>query len=126
MEFKYDTKPTYIVITPVTDCIDANMTEQLRLKISELSRDEGNNYIIDLQNCAMADTSAFDNWAALHEECYGNEQSLVFTKLTPDVEKVIRGTEVIHSINLAPSMQEAIDIVSMEILERDLLGEDDL
>lgn len=126
MEFKYDTKPTFIVITPDTEHIDANLTEQLSLKINELHREEGNNYIISLQNCATADVSAFSTWVALHNECYEKEQSLVFTDANPEVEKDLRGTDALQEINFAPSMQEAVDIISMEILERDLLGEDDL
>ena len=59
----------------------------------------------------------------MHERFYENGQSLVFTNLQADVKKTLQQVEDLHAINIAPTMIEAIDIVSMEKLERDFLND---
>jgi hypothetical protein len=60
----------------------------------------------------------------MHENSYSNSRSLVFTGLQSQVMQVIKDEELDESINIAPKMIEAVDIISMEILERDLFSEE--
>ena len=122
MQFKYDTKPTYTIITPLYDSVDANLTENLTKQIADLTGDGSNNFIIDLQNCDKADNTSLALILKLHEECYEEERSLVFTELNKDVAQAFKGVDKDRILNIAPTPIEAIDIVSMEILERDLLN----
>lgn len=124
MEFKIDTKNTYVVITPITNVLNVSLTEELRQKCNELTESGSTNYIIDLHNCLEADKESFDGLAALHEECYSNECSLVFTEVPEAIIRIMKQEEFDLTVNVAPTMIEAIDIVSMEILERDLFKED--
>lgn len=124
MEFKIDTKPTYLVITPVTNHLNANLADALRQKCRELTESGSHNFIIDLHNCLDADKESFAGIAALHEDCYNNAQSIVFTGLQDDVMSALKEEETNEVLNIAPKMAEAIDIISMEILERDLFNEE--
>ncbi len=123
MEFKIDTKPTYSIITPLDAHIDANMTAALSQKCDDLAKSGSTNYIIDLQHCIAGDNTAFDDLVQMHENCYNNSQSLVFTSVQESVLKQLQALELDTVLNIAPKMIEAIDIVSMEILERDLFDE---
>lgn len=125
MEFKIDTKPTYTVITPVDARIDANMTAALGQKCEELATSGTSNYIIDLQHCTTGDNTSFDDLVQMHENCYNNSQSLVFTGLQNGVMQQLQELELDNVLNIAPQMIEAIDIISMEILERDLFNEEE-
>ncbi len=125
MEFKIDTKSSYILITPVSNHLDANLTALLRQKCRELTETEKSNFIVDLHNCLDGDKSSFISLTELHEDCYSNEQSLVFTNIRPEVLQSLKAEELDTAINIAPTMIEAADIVSMEILERDLFGEEE-
>ncbi|MCB0698781.1 MAG: STAS domain-containing protein [Chitinophagales bacterium] len=124
MEFKYDTKPTYIVITPAGTHIDANMTASLRQNLQKTTGEGNDNYIIDLQNCSSADNSSLAQFVHMHNECYENGRSLVFTAVQDAVLQALKEGDIADEINIAPTMQEAVDIISMEILERDLLSEE--
>lgn len=124
MEFKIDTKDTFTIITPLNTRIDANLTGALEQKCAELAQTGVNNYIIDMQECAEPDNSAIDGLLNLHETCYANEQSLVFTGMGKQAVALLKENETDLIINLAPTMKEAIDIISMEILERDLFSEE--
>lgn len=124
MEFKIDTKSSYTTITPQTTRLSANLTAELRQKCLELTESGSENFIIDLQPCTDADNASLHNLTNMHEECYTNNQSLVFTGIQPAVLAIMKEQETDSIINIAPTMQEAIDIISMEILERDLFDEE--
>ncbi|RYE24264.1 MAG: STAS domain-containing protein [Sphingobacteriales bacterium] len=124
MEFKIDTNATFVQITPITNHADANLTDALSQKCKELTESGSDNFVIDLHNCLDADNKALEALANLHAQLYGNNQSLVFTSIQPEVLKALKNTEVDSVINIAPTQNEAVDIISMEILERDLFGEE--
>ncbi len=124
MEFKIDTKPSYTQITPVANHLDANLTAALRQKCEELTENGSSNIIIDIHNCLNADKAAFDGLIMLHQYFYENNRSLVFTNVQDEVMTLLKNNELDLTINIAPTMAEAVDIISMEILERDLFNEE--
>ena len=124
MEFKIGTKDTFATIMPLETEISANLTGALRLKVAEMRQSGSSNFIIDLEQCATLDESVIPDLLALHEDVYGQDQSLVFTNVQDKVMNVLKKDETDLMLNIARTMIEAIDIVSMEILERDLLSEE--
>jgi len=124
MEFKIDTKENYTHIRPKNEVLDANMAAGLTEKCTELSEAGSQNFLIDLGACQSAEPMAFEPLALLHETCYSNGQSIVFTGLQPAVSQTIKEEQMESAINIAPTEIEAIDIISMEILERDLFNEE--
>jgi anti-anti-sigma regulatory factor len=124
IEFKIDTKDTFCTIIPIADTISAKMTGELGIKCGELRQSGSKNFIVDLQHCAGIDKTAVKELVTLHEESYGRNESLVFTGINKEVMAVLKEDETDLLINITPRMDEAIDIISMEILERDLFGEE--
>lgn len=124
MEFKIDTKTTYTVVTPVSNHLDANLAEALRQKWLELVNQGSKNLIVDLHNCLNTDENVFPALLQMHDTFYQDHQSLVFTQLQDEVNDAFKKHEIDLSLNIAPTMSEAADIVSMEILERDLFNEE--
>jgi anti-anti-sigma regulatory factor len=121
MEFKIDTNSNYIHISPLANSLDAKMTEAITQKLADW---HGNNLIIDLSNCTKADKEAFPALVHLHADCYSGGQSLVFTGVNDAVLQLMKETGTDQALNIAPTHIEAIDIISMEILERDLFNEE--
>ncbi|MBS1689712.1 MAG: STAS domain-containing protein [Bacteroidetes bacterium] len=124
MQFKIDTKDFYTHIIPVGNRIDAIMTGVLREKWSELAQKGNANALIDLSNCTEADTTSFADLIRLHEEVYSSAASLVFTGVQEHIMKELKKEHVDTQINIVPTMAEAIDMISMEMLERDLFDEE--
>lgn len=125
MEFKIDAKPTYTVIMPHSATIDAKMSDALAKKCEELLQDGSQNFLIDFQNAITADTEAFEILAGFAADCYENRHSFVITGLTPEINRQLKGLGSIELLNITPTIAEAVDIISMDILERDLLDEED-
>ena len=124
MEFKIDTKASYTHISPVYGPLNAIMAAALAKKRTELANTGSQNYLVDLTNCQDADVDSVEVLLQLHEDCYADGQSLVFTNINEPVMTMFKETEADHALNLAPKEIEAIDIISMEILERDLFSEE--
>ena len=124
MEFKIDTKETFTIIVPINEQISAKMTDALAQKCAEMRQSGRKNYIVDFQNSAEMDKTAVAGLVGLHEDCYSNEESLVFTGLSKQAINILKEDETDLLINIAPTMKEAVDIISMEILERDLFNEE--
>ena len=124
MDFKIDTKDTFTIITPLNEAIDAKMTGALGAKCEEMRQSGSNNLIIDLENCKTIDKTCVSELIALQGASYDMDLSFVYTKANDEITKAIRDEDEDFIINLAPRMDEAIDIISMEILERDLFNEE--
>ena len=122
MEFKIDTKTTYTHITPIANLLDAKLTESIRQKWEQLRQRGSHNLIVDLQNCIEADKMSFNNLSQLHTDFYAEGNSLVFTGLQDNLADDLKNADI--ELNIAPTMEEAIDIVNMEMLERDLFNEE--
>ena len=124
MDFKIDTRDTFAVITPETDTITANLTDELQLTFDKMRQSGSQNFIIDFQNCANIDADAIDSLVSMHEQTYAMGRSLVYTGIKGKVLAALKENETDLLINVAPKMIEAIDIISMEMLERDLYSEE--
>ena len=124
MEFKIDTKASYTHISPLSARLNANMAAAITQKCTELTNADSQNFLIDLVNCQDADADAFDELVALHDQCYADGQSLVFTNINDKVMTAFKDADADEVLNIAPTEIEAIDIISMEILERDLFNEE--
>ena len=124
MEFKIDTKDAFTIIIPLNGAIDAKLAVALQEKIVQMRHSGSKNFIINMENCDAMDKNAVNGLVALHEESYGIDQSLVYTGISKQGMGILKENETDLLINIAPSMHEAIDIISMEILERDLFNEE--
>lgn len=126
MEFKIDTKESYSIISPTATHIDASMAGAIETHCQSLADNGSNNYLIDLLACQGGDEQGFEALARLHEKCYSEGRSLVFTNINNGLFKQMREAQMDGALNIAPTEIEGIDIIHMEILERDLLGEEGL
>ena len=124
MEFKIDTKDAFSIIVPLATTIDAKLADAIAAECRILRQNGSNCYIIDMQNLDTAPAEAIKKLVMLHEYIYSQGGSLVFTGITTAFNAILKETETSLLLNIAPTMIEATDIVSMEILERDLMGEE--
>ncbi|MDI9319122.1 MAG: hypothetical protein QM530_01490 [Phycisphaerales bacterium] len=123
MQFKLDKKDQYTVITPQANTLDAQLAANLAVQCQQLSEKGDNNFIIDLELCNEVLPDFLLPFIELSARCYEQGQSFVLVNPPVAMIQMIKAENAIDSINHAPTLVEAIDIVSMEILERDLFDE---
>lgn len=121
MEFKIDTRDTYTLITPAAEHLDDSMAAALQQKLHDLADEGQSAFVIDLRSATSADSAAFEVFVSQHEEAYEASRSLVFTGVVDGLLQQMKQQRIHLTLNLTPTLDEAVDIVNMEALERELL-----
>ena len=124
MNVKIDTKEKFTVITPQVSELTANMTVELsNLLLPYLQKDIP--HIILKMSAILELNEVAANWLVkIQQQFYENNCSFVICELQPKIEKDLNQLELIELLNLTPTESEAWDIIQMEEIERELLGED--
>ncbi len=84
----------------------------------------GNNIILDLSHLKEPDNALFPAFRKLARDISAQEMTLVIVARDPALMSHIRKEALNQLLNICPTVQEAIDIISMDMLERDLLKEE--
>lgn len=104
---------------------EKSLTEEVAIDIAKSIRKSERDkvFIIELATCNTMEAIAGPILLELHQWVYQNGGSLVFADLSDELWQIMKQEQLHLSLNLTPTLIEAVDIVSMDILERDLLGE---
>jgi len=123
MNFKIDTREKFTIITPDSDFSSDNLTAALKELIdSYLQRKT--NIVISLKNASNAKENIINELAALQQQFYEQNVSFVICEVQPAVRNMIDKLELDDVMNITPTETEAWDIVQMEEVERELLGDE--
>lgn len=124
MEFKIDTKEKILVVQPQITELDANLSARFTNEVSELPGLEGRNLILDMALVEKADDAGIKAILTVYHQQYDSGMSCALTGLNSTLTNTIKAAdETVH--NLAPTMPEAIDLVMMEDLERELMQDEE-
>lgn len=124
MEFKIDTKEKILVVQPQITTLDANLSARFTKEVAELPGLEGRNLILDMELVEKADDTGIKAILTVYHQQYDSGMSCALTGLNSTLTNSIKkADETVY--NLAPTMLEAIDLVMMEDLERELMQDED-
>jgi anti-anti-sigma regulatory factor len=121
MNYKIDTKENFDIITPQIAMLTSTLTDELSILINK-SREHDKSVIIDFTQVNEIPEEFVDFLTQTHETMYLDNFSFVLCQVGGNLKKQIQDADLEDSLNIAPTLIEAIDIVSMEVLERELLG----
>lgn len=122
MSCKIDTKETFDIITPESEHLDTKMADELQ-NICNNVQNNDKSAIVDLSRVASIEETLVLVLEKIHEDYYNHGLSFAVTNMQPAIRKLF-STNAGEQLNIVPTLAEAIDLVSMEGLERDLLGDD--
>lgn len=125
MVVKIDTRQKFHVITLISPDLSANMTAELDKTLRPLLQNDVKNIVFKLGNLASVDEASAENLVRLQQYFYENNASFVFCELPQPIETQLDEMGLLEIMNTTPTESEAWDIVQMEEIERELLGEDD-
>lgn len=124
MEFKIDTKEKILVVQPQIKQLDANLSAGFTKEVSELPDLEGRNLILDMGLVENADESGIKAILTVYHQQYDSGLSCAVTGLNSTLTIALKNAD--DSVyNVVPTMSEAIDMVMMEDLERELLQDEE-
>jgi len=102
----------------------ANIAAEIRQTALQQLQKPVKNIVLNLSELAFIDDAAASALSELQQMFYENNASFVICCLQPSVEESFADKELLEMMNITPTESEAWDIVQMEEIERDLLGED--
>ena len=124
MNVKIDTKEKFTVITPNDAELTAIMTEELSNKLLSYQQKEIPHIVLNMKHVVEVDEKSGENLANLQQNFYEHNCSFVICDLQPAVEDLLDEMELLEVMNVTPTESEAWDIVQMEEIERELLGDE--
>jgi hypothetical protein len=123
MTFKIDAKEQFTVITPQSCPLNAQLAAELAGQCQVLIQNGSRNFIVDLALCLDVQSDFLEPFIELSAKHYEEASSFVLVHPPAEMLQLLKKEDAIDSLNYAPTFIEAIDMVNMEILERDLFGE---
>jgi anti-anti-sigma factor len=121
---KIDTKEKFSVLTPTEKEMSVIMTAQTtELLLSYLQKDTPH-IVLNLQYVESIDEHTGELLASIQQKFYESNCSFVICCLQNNVENTLDNHELLEIMNVTPSESEAWDIVQMEEIERELLGDE--
>lgn len=123
MQFKIDTKEKIVLFRLEEPVLNANLAAELEEVLSGIGELEEKNLVLDLRSLQSADEKGLGAIFAVYNRQYERGLSSAIAHLTPALTAAL-GEKYPEMMNVVPTESEAIDMVMMEDLERELdLGE---
>ena len=124
MNVKTDTKEKFTVITPDEVAFAANMTGELNNLLLSYLQKGIPHVILNMIAVKVIDEPTGEFLATIQQQFYENNCSFVICNLQKKVEELLDEKELLELMNVTPTESEAWDIVQMEEIERELLGDE--
>lgn len=121
MLVKIDTKAHFRVLRITVPALHANMAEKLERLISEQMKTAPKNIILVLGEVTRIDPEIVGMLERLDRESRAGGVSFFVTEAGPSISGTMKEAGVGGMLSLVPSFAEAVDLVMMEGLERELM-----
>ena len=123
MIVKTDTKEKFHAITVPGPSLSATMTDELDNCLLPYLQNDVKNLVVILGEIKTIDTVAGEKLVSIQQKFYESNASFVICEMQKPVEKFLEQNNLLKMMNVTPTQSEAWDIVQMEELEREFLGE---
>ena len=125
MKVKTDTKEKFHVINVETTNLSANMAADLHKQLIEFLQSSNKNVVLKLPLVTSIDKEAAETLVKVQQKFYEDNASFVICELTHEVDTFLDKENLLELMNITPTESEAWDIIQMEEIERELLGDEE-
>jgi anti-anti-sigma factor len=126
MNVKLDTKEKFTVITPMEAHLTAIMSVEFLDQLRSFLQRPLPHIILNAGNIETIDETTLLSIVQIQEEFKKNNCSFVICKLNDHILKTLEQQDLTEHMNITPTESEAWDIVQMEEIEREILGDFDV
>ena len=125
MSFSTEKHDNYTLIVFSTDKLDAVVSPDLKAELVLISKGGEKNVLIDLASVKYCDSSGLSALLIGNRLCKEASGSFILSGLQTAVEKLVSISQLDSILTITPTLPEAIDLLFMEEIERDLGNLDD-
>ncbi len=120
MKFKVDHKDKVVIITSSVEKLDAIQAPELKGEIVMQNKEGHKNIILDLAATRYIDSSGLSAILVGNRMCNESNGSFVICGLQENVNKLISISQLDKILKITPTLNEAIDLVYMDEVEREI------
>lgn len=120
MDFEVKKEEKYTLVTTNVEKLDSLNAPDLKSELVVLNKNNVRNLIINLENTRYCDSSGLSAILVGNRLCKNSGGTFVVTGLQASVKKLISISQLESVLNITPTVSEAVDLVMMEEVERDL------
>jgi anti-sigma B factor antagonist len=120
MKFKVDHKEKVAIITSSVEKLDAIQAPELKGEIVMLNKEGHRNIILDLSETRYIDSSGLSAVLVGNRMCTESSGSFVICGLQDNVNKLISISQLDKILKITPTLNEAVDLVYMDEVEREI------
>lgn len=122
MNYTIETKENFDIISPTQSEFNSQMAEEMKGLVNNALAKK-RSLIINLKEVTST-TNDIGELSNFHHKLYQENLSFVLCHVAANLKNELQKQELLEELNITPKLIEAIDIVSMEGLERELMGDD--
>jgi anti-sigma B factor antagonist len=125
MNFEVIKKERYVQVNSKIEKLDSHVAPELKSLLVLLNGEGHSNMILNLAESRYCDSSGLSAVLVANRLCNNCNGSFVLTGLQDNVAKLVSISQLDSVLNITPTVDEAIDLLFMEEIERELGDEDE-
>ena len=118
--FIIDVQDKYTHVSVLEDKFTAKVAPDLKAELAIINSEEVKNIIFDVSKCSYCDSSGLSVMLVANRICNDNDGCMVVCGLQPAVSKLIDISQLNNVLNIATSLNEAVDYIFIDELEKGL------
>ncbi|WP_158828446.1 STAS domain-containing protein [Mucilaginibacter lacusdianchii] len=123
MKFTVDKHEKYVLVRLNESKLNSLITPQLKSELILINAEGQRNIVLDLCQVKFADSSGLSSLLVGHRLCKNAEGSFILTCLNEAVSRLISISQLDNVLTVVPTTEEAIDLIFMEEIEKELKKE---
>jgi anti-sigma B factor antagonist len=123
MKFSVDKHEKYILVKLNESKLNSLITPQLKSELILINTEGQRNIILDLSLIKFADSSGLSSLLVGHRICKNADGLFILCGLNDAVSRLITISQLDNVLSIVPTCEEAIDLVFMEEIEKELKKE---
>ncbi|MDB4999879.1 MAG: anti-anti-sigma factor [Mucilaginibacter sp.] len=123
MKFSVDKHEKYILVKLNESKLNSLITPQLKSELILINTEGQRNIILDLSLIKFADSSGLSSLLVGHRICKNADGLFILCGLNDAVARLITISQLDNVLSIVPTCEEAIDLIFMEEIEKELKKE---
>lgn len=124
MKYSVDKQEKYTLLKLDEEKLDATISPELKSTFVSMNAEGTQSFIVDLGSVKYIDSSGLSAILIANRLCNEQNGTLVLVSVTEHVMKLIKISQLEGVLNILPTIEEGIDLVFMNDIEKDLKNEE--
>lgn len=123
MKFTVDKHEKYVLIKLNESKLNSLISPQLKSELILYNSEGQRNIILDLSNVKYSDSSGLSSLLVGHRICKNADGTFILARINENITRLIAISQLENILNIVGTVDEAIDLIFMEEIEKELKRE---